>query len=819
MTKHEPSFPEPNEEARGGGARMIGPYRIESLLGEGGMGVAFKAWDERLGRYVALKQVRDEASNARRRARFRREARTAAQLTHPSVVQVYDILEDPEGDWIVMELVHGKTLAAWLSRGPLEPQRAIALGIQIAEGLAAAHDRGIVHRDLKTENVMVEPGPPERARILDFGLAKYVELDPGEPSISERGQVVGTARAMSPEQARGFEVGPRSDLFSLGTVLYEMLTGVSPFVGKTFMDTLSRVVSHTQDPASTHAPDLPPDASRLIDQLLQKAPELRPADAGRVADRLRRIGGEPDSEAREMESSETRIEAPRSTVSDSGSGQETLTVDLRGRGRDGPTGGRSSSVGAAIKRWVPLGLLAIVPVVLLFVLDSGRSRLGDARLGDARLGDVRQGDVRQGDSKVSTAESDLGSTRADRGSVPDGEPSPPSYERGAALLRDFHRPGHIDQAVEIFLKLTELDDGSASAYAGLAGAYWRKFEDTSKSRDPMFLRQAEAAAEEAVRLDPNLVDARISRGRVYTELGRFDEALADLEQAHRLAPDNPEVWYAQGDLHQLADRKEAAVESYLRAHRLAPDDRRFCDALGGVLFHLSRYDEAQVMFERSVELAPDSIYGFRNLAAVHHVKGRYAEAANMLQAALKIRPDGSLYSNLGAIFFIQGLYSRAADAYEKALDMSGASNDYRYWANLADAYRWLPERRQESQDAYLRALQLLDKEAERKPDNLAIISRRALYAAKLGDSYAARTGLEKLEGLGDPSSLDSYSLFRAAVANELLGRRSEAIELLKEAFAKGFSPSEVGADPELRALRADPAYHRMLLALERAAPD
>ena len=833
---------------RKGSQRMIGPYRIESLLGRGGMGEAFRAWDQRLGRHVAMKQVRNDGSNARRRARFRREARTAAQLTHPSVVQVYDLLEEPDGDWIVMELVHGESLEGLLRDGPLEPQRAITLGLQIAEGLAAAHQNGIVHRDLKTENVMIDPGPPERAKILDFGLAKYVASDPGEPSISERGQVLGTARAMSPEQARGFEVDPRSDLFSLGIVLYEMSTGVSPFLGETFMDTLSRVVSYTPDPASAISPDLPEDFCRLIDQLLQKAPELRPANASQVAGRLFKLTVESGASAEaRVPATETRIE-PGSDL------PEASQENRQGNGQ----GKRARQAAVASgDGWRPddaqeAGRTFELEKATLELEPSGAEQNSSARSWLSRSSGrgVRRWMLPAAVSATVVAGVLVGALAIGIGPTwwPSEKPEPEiaapvdamtldpeaAYERGAALLKNFHRPGNVDQAVKIFLRLADLNDNSAPAYAGLAAAYWRKFEDVSKSRDPMFLQQAEAAAEEAVRLDPYLADARTSRGRVYTEQGRFDEAEADFELARQLDPSDPEVWYAYGRFHQVADRLEPAIESYSKGLELAPDDRRMYDALGGVYFRLSRYDEAEQMFEQSVERVPDNVYGYRNLAAVYHVRGRYTEAAAMLQKALKIRPDAALYSNLGLIFFIQGLYSRAADTYEKALNMAGSANDPLFWANLADAYRWVPGKRQESTDAYLRALQLIKTRLELQPSNSVLLSRRALYLAKIDRSEAALKVLEELTleapALGNPAledpaledpapraQMDLFSLFRCAITYELLGRRDAALDLLEEAFSRGFTPSEVAADPELRELRADPEYHRILLQIEKTA--
>ena len=268
--------------------RTIGPYRIEGRLGAGGMGEVYRAYDERLDRQVAVKLIRrDAADDERARERFRREARTAASLSHPAVVQIHDLVATDDGDALVMEYVAGTSLAGLLAAGPLPLDRLLELGREIAGGLAAAHARGIVHRDLKAENVMVaESG---HAKILDFGVAKRLVRPEDEASLSVAGAVVGTYSSMSPEQARGLAVDHRSDLFSFGTLLYEMATGRSPFLALTLLDTLSSLCLARQRPARELRPDLPEPLSELVDGLLEKDPARRPESAALVAAELGRI--------------------------------------------------------------------------------------------------------------------------------------------------------------------------------------------------------------------------------------------------------------------------------------------------------------------------------------------------------------------------------------------------------------------------------------------------------------------------------------------------------------------------------------------------
>ncbi len=284
--------------------RELGPYRLDVLLGRGGMGEVHRAWDTRLERWVAIKRLL-ETEDSIARARFLREARTAASLGHAAIVQVFDILEDDGTDWIVMELVDGPNLASLLEDGPIDVGLVLDYGRQIAEALAAAHAQGIIHRDLKTENVMVLPSG--HIKVLDFGLAKRIELGSGahapEPpggdahpppaetkaTLSDMGHVAGTPRAMSPEQAQGRELDFRSDLFALGVLLYELLTARSPFRGRTVTETLLRVLTHQQPSLHSVDPRVPAPLAEFVDRLLEKRPAHRPAGAAEAADTLAEI--------------------------------------------------------------------------------------------------------------------------------------------------------------------------------------------------------------------------------------------------------------------------------------------------------------------------------------------------------------------------------------------------------------------------------------------------------------------------------------------------------------------------------------------------
>ncbi|MEO6462977.1 MAG: serine/threonine-protein kinase, partial [Candidatus Eisenbacteria bacterium] len=289
----------------------LGPYAIVGPLGAGGMGEVYRARDERLGRDVAIKALPAAFdADPERLARFRREAQTLASLNHPNIAAIYGLEEASGTPHLVLELVEGQTLAAHLARGPMPPLEALRLGIQVAAALEAAHERGVVHRDLKPGNVMITPRGV--AKVLDFGLAKSdVPRDPGAdspesptmaayPGATLAGAILGTAAYMSPEQARGRPLDRRSDVWSFGCVLFECFAGRPAFGGETVSDLIARILERDPDwpalPAGT-----PPRVREILRRCLRKEAEARPRDIRDVRLELEEIssGGAKGDAARE----------------------------------------------------------------------------------------------------------------------------------------------------------------------------------------------------------------------------------------------------------------------------------------------------------------------------------------------------------------------------------------------------------------------------------------------------------------------------------------------------------------------------------------
>lgn len=285
------------------GKSLTSRYQILEKIGEGGMALVYRSLDTLLHREVAVKVLREQyASDEQFVERFRREAQAAASLSHPNVVNIYDVGEVDGTHFIVMEYVHGRSLRRIIQEeGRLSPIWAARCALQICDGLQHAHERGLVHRDIKPHNILITPD--ERVKVTDFGIARAASTS----TLTQTGIIIGSVHYFSPEQAKGANIGPQSDLYSLGIVLYEMLTGEVPFTGDSPISVALKQIDEPAPRVTERRPDCPPALARIVDRAMSKSLSDRYADAAQMAADLRRYLWSAGGAAAEEETGMTQV--------------------------------------------------------------------------------------------------------------------------------------------------------------------------------------------------------------------------------------------------------------------------------------------------------------------------------------------------------------------------------------------------------------------------------------------------------------------------------------------------------------------------------
>jgi serine/threonine protein kinase/tetratricopeptide (TPR) repeat protein len=719
----------------------LGTYEILGPLGAGGMGEVYRAKDLRLGREVAVKVLPEAvASSPDRLARFEREARTVAGLNHPSIVTLFSVEDDGGVRFLTMELVEGQTLSTLVSPGGLPFPRILELAIPLTDALVAAHERGVIHRDLKPGNVMVTR--EGRVKVLDFGLAKIAAIDsPAEDVtmgatadalLSGDGQVVGTVPYMAPEQIRGETVDARSDLFALGIILYELATGGRPFTGATLADVSSSILRDTPQPLTRVRGDLPGDLARIVDRCLEKNPRERAQSALDVNNELRHLrkilerGGAEKPASPRVASIAVLPFANRSASADDeyfsdGLADELLNVlakirglrvvartssfQFKGKSDDIATIGQKLNVATVLEGSVRKAANRIrVSVQLVKVSDSSHlwSETYDRTLEDifAVQDDIAQSVVKELRTTLLGEEADSdasGAAKAEVAKAAKGRATDPEAHRLYLLARhliDRFTREDLAKAIEYLKQALVLDPEYALAWAVLgrmrtreAGMGWVQPEEG--------WRRAREAVERALSLEPDLAEghAALAYIQLYSDWN-WRGAEASIRRAMELAPGSATVLRYAGTL---------------------------ADTLGHV-------DEAIELHRRSVEQDPLSTSTFLNFGRALHAADRLAEAEAAYRKVLELAPSRPVTRAYLSLVLL------ALDRDEEALAeaMREPDEPYRLWA-LAIVHHDLG--RGAASDEALR--ELIEKDAEAGAYQIAEI-----HAAR-GEADAAFEWLER----------------------------------------------------------------------------
>ena len=711
-------------------SRVIGStiqhYRVRQRLGAGGMGEVYLAEDTRLGREVALKFLASGSqTDPERRARLLTEARAASALRSSNIAAIYDIGEYEGSDFLVMEYIEGDVLSSRIARGPLAVREAADIAAQVADALSEAHGRGIVHRDIKSANIIVTARG--QVKVLDFGLAKFVQQPGGSASVDAAltiahdtlaGTVLGTVSYMAPEQALGRPADPRSDLFSVGVVFYEMLAGRLPFQGQSFGEVVDAILHQVPPALARFNYAVTPDVDAVVRRALEKSPEMRYQDARSLYVDLARLRTLFDDSVRHstvMRASSGSlglVAPPENSIavitfanitrepSDAwiGSGiAETVTADLKnvpgltviGRERvfdalrnldqehESPHDDRFAiEIGRGLAaRWIVAGAFQRfgpqIRITARFVeVDTG-AVLRNVKI-DGRLDDIFALQDRIVFELTQDLHLTLEASAINEIRTPETR-SVEAYElfsRGMMTLRLATRDAP-DRAISMFERALAVDAEYAEAWAGLGTAYQVKGTFLGL---PELLDKAIACAERALALDPRLAEAHVARGSALLSLARYDEAAGALDAAIGFDPKHARAhamlarvhWIGRGDLQQ-------GIRELERAVAINPQFGYAHLQLAYLYTEQDDYARAEASARRAIELQEQYISGeegflvvgaHTRMGYVFYRLGRYDDALKEYQTellylsasdhVLKERSLIELYQKLGAAYLRLG---------------------------------------------------------------------------------------------------------------------------------------------------------------------
>jgi serine/threonine protein kinase/Flp pilus assembly protein TadD len=715
--------------------QTISHYQILQKLGGGGMGVVYSARDTVLDRSVALKFLSPEALQDKLSLeRFLREARAAASLNHPNICTVHEIGENGDGHpFIVMELLEGDPLKTLISGRSLRTDRLLDIAAQVADALEHAHARGLIHRDVKPANIFVTRAG--QAKVLDFGLAKLLtilavspETEPSSSShrshsvhddtLTTPGTSMGTIAYMSPEQARGSILDPRSDLFSFGSVLYEMATGTQPFRGATSAVIFDSIFNRNPESVTTLNLEIPETLDSIIFKALEKDRDLRYQSAAELRADLKRLRRDLDSGKLNLSGrTASYVVAPAAPADRAENSVAVLYFENLSNAkedeylRDGMTEDIITEL-ANIKNLKVFPRPALLPyrdksvtapqvgreLNAAYVLSGSLRRAGNRLRITAQLVETHSGHAlwaqrfdREMDD-VFEVQDEIARNIAQAFRInlsPQEEQKIASKPTQNSVAYDYYLRGRsyarresLEFAIQMYEQAIKLDPTFALAHAGVAYICGIIYE--VREHDPKWVERGSAACDKALQLNPNLAEALVARARISYSQRKHDGTIELAKRAIAIKPDCEGVYNVLGRAYFASGRFQEAADIVEKAVTANGDDYNvfvpFVNSLErlGRTSELNRYRELEVSsLERQLDLVPEDVRARSLLAADYATMGRKDDAVRHLEMTVALRPnDSNILYNAACTYAVLGKKEQVLDLLRRALAMGYSNNDW-----------------------------------------------------------------------------------------------------------------------------------------------
>jgi serine/threonine protein kinase/Tfp pilus assembly protein PilF len=751
-----------------------GPFRLLARVGSGGFGEVYRAWDPNLEREVALKLLLpgavggDEEYNA-----MLREARAMASVQHPNIVHVYGIdrHDGRVGFWT--DFVKGKTLSALLgAQGSFGYREAALIGIDVSRALSAVHRAGLLHRDIKAENVMREEGG--RILLMDFGLSA------GERHLGN--QIAGTPNYMAPELFDGGAATVCSDIYAMGVLLYYLVIAEYParLTGLTANEAKAALARRT--PLMDLRSDLPEPFLRAVRMSMDLDAGRRYASAGMLAEALTECIGSGYGAAPVYAPAGPPAYAPVGGPSYTPVPSQPLPppppppppakVPIESKGWSNLFGFAPWFIGLPRKaKW---GIFALV---VIFGQRIWKSPSGTHVPKPPKPPSV------SADSENNTDE---------------------DYLKASALLLRPYKESNVTEAVKGFQQMLDQDSNSALAEAGLGSAYLTQY---NTSHDPKLLDQAKAATRRAIEMDPKLAAPYVTQARMFVAAGQTALALEQAQKAISLDKNSPEAHGVMAQVYQAQGRIDDAIAEAQKARDLAPEDAAsiWMVRLGNYYSAKGNLKDAAEQWRKGVEMDPENVNARFNLAFANTQLGKLDDARDELQQLVKMKPSAANFGALGGVFMLQGKYSDSIEMNKRAVELD--PNSYEAWGNLAGAYQWSPGQHDKAMQSYARAIELAEAQRSKTPEDNNLLMELAGYYASSGKADKSLPLVRKLLARAPD---DPHVQYHAGETYEILGQRANAIPLIVQALVHGYDADEFQRSPELAALRGDVVFQTAL---------